>query len=199
MSETSREAVVYPHSPLPKALEFPDPSRHFRHLLVSKTVFIQNHLSRASQNKTPYNVTHTCSLRPLSQSSTTPYMTENAVASPEQKVKMKEKSFRRKPWPRLGKPGGEAAGKRVGGTGLGTRLLTWAWGDEAPLTRPSICTCFTAESPDPPLPFPFPAAPVVELEEVVAEPVPSLRDAIFPAGQEKGEACVAGSGSTTFT
>lgn len=39
-------------------------------------------------------------------------MTENAVASPEQKVKMKEKSFRRKPWPMLGKPGEEAAGKR---------------------------------------------------------------------------------------
>lgn len=56
------------------------------------------------------------------------------------------------------------------------------------LTRPSICTCFTAESPEPPLPLPFPTAPPAELEEVAVEPVPSLRDAMFPARQEEREA-----------
>lgn len=66
------------------------------------------------------------------------------------------------------------------------------------LTRPSICTCFTAESPEPPLPLLFPTAPPAELEEVAVDPVPSLRDAMFPARQEEREACDAGSGLTNF-
>lgn len=112
---------------------------------------------------------------------------------------MKKKGFRRKSCPSLKRLRGRLPSSASGGTGIRNELPTWAWGNGTPLTKPSICTCFTAESPDPPLPLPFPAGPVVELEEVAAEPVPSLRDAIFLARQEKRETWETGSGSTDFS
>lgn len=91
-------------------------------------------------------------------------------------------------------PRGESGRKRAR-RGPGARVGLWPG---AALTRPSICTCFTAESPEPPLPLPFPAAPPAEPEEGALEPVPSLRDAMFPARQEEREAWGPGSGMTNF-
>lgn len=100
---------------------------------------------------------------------------------------MKAKGTKQKARCSLLNPRANSAGNSVWWDRGGNSLPTWTYGDEIPLTKPSICTCFTAESPEPPLPLPFPTAPEVELEEAAVEPEPSLRDAIFQARQEERE------------